>query len=234
MKDKSSLITALIVGAGGFAIYWYVTNYGPNGAVSAGAVSWWNTWFGATAALPAPGPVQAGSGTPAPGTTTTQPPAQSTPPPAAQTTAMTVQVVGAVTNDINNSLKATVMINGQSMTINIIPANAGGTSGVIYNTNGADITAQFSSAQQAQIVLAIQSAAAGASPAQASAATDAKLAACIAADPTNPARAIANCNLSGIVPVPWHQTGANLSGMNFKGGKGFVGGFGARKTPLVN
>ena len=39
----------LVVAGGGFALYWYLNNYGPNGAVSAGSLSWWSQWFGTAA-----------------------------------------------------------------------------------------------------------------------------------------------------------------------------------------
>jgi hypothetical protein len=48
MKDDTLKIILLI--GGGIAAWWYLTNYGPNGAVSAGNVSYWDTWFGTAAA----------------------------------------------------------------------------------------------------------------------------------------------------------------------------------------
>jgi hypothetical protein len=60
MKTKDIVTYALIAG-GAYALYWYVTNYGPNGPVSATNPSWWSTWFGGTA----------GTGTTAATTTTT-------------------------------------------------------------------------------------------------------------------------------------------------------------------
>ena len=62
-KDNELMNIALIAG-GGFAVYWYITNYGPNGAASAGNVSWWQTWFGTSTAAQ----VATGTGT---GTSTT-------------------------------------------------------------------------------------------------------------------------------------------------------------------
>lgn len=49
------MMPVLLIGGGAFAAYWYATNYGPSGAVmnAAGvkvASSWWDGWFGATAA----------------------------------------------------------------------------------------------------------------------------------------------------------------------------------------
>ena len=246
-KDKSGLITALVIGGGAFALYWYLNNYGPNGAISAaGGLSWWQSWFGG-AALPTTGATPTTSttstfpGMTSPAPTTAAPAATqpvATQPASTAPAAFNVTVQGTVTPDINNSLKATVNVNGQTMTINVIPANAGGNTGVIYNTSGTDITSQFTSAQQAQIVLAVQSAynAGGtATPASNTAALTA-FAQCVARNPMNPASCI---GLSGIVPVPWNQSGMRaLSGvgMNFSG-KAFGGGFGSRKkstTPLIN
>jgi hypothetical protein len=53
MNKDQMIKWGLIVG-GGVLAYWYVTNYGPNGHVATGAVSWWDTWFGATTTTPVP------------------------------------------------------------------------------------------------------------------------------------------------------------------------------------
>ena len=63
-----------------------------------------------------------------------------------------------VTPTINNSLSGNVTINGVSTNLSIITGNAGNTSGVIYNTAGQDITSQFSSAEQQQLVSAFMAA----------------------------------------------------------------------------
>jgi len=54
---KDDMVMWVAVAAGGFALYWYLTKYGPNGAVTdssgnpiVGAVSYWDTWFGGVAA----------------------------------------------------------------------------------------------------------------------------------------------------------------------------------------
>lgn len=68
MKKDDIFKWVLLIG-GAVVGYWYVTNYGPNGAVFdsngnaiAGAQSWWQTWFGGTVAV--------AGGTTATGTTT--------------------------------------------------------------------------------------------------------------------------------------------------------------------
>lgn len=50
----------LAIAGGAYLAYWYVTNYGPSGAVSAGHISYWDTWFGSATA---PAPVQTGGPT---------------------------------------------------------------------------------------------------------------------------------------------------------------------------
>lgn len=55
MKKDQMIKWGVIVG-GGVLAYWYVTSYGPNGHVSTGVLSWWDTWFGAGTPAPAPAP----------------------------------------------------------------------------------------------------------------------------------------------------------------------------------
>ena len=82
---NKDMMKYLVIGGGIFAAYWYITHFGPNGSVSEGAVSWWDTWFGSGVPAPVPGnttvvvnqnpqPVltQPGSGTPAPTSTIRQ------------------------------------------------------------------------------------------------------------------------------------------------------------------
>lgn len=65
--NKNDYIKYAAIAGGAYLVYWYVTNYGPNGAVSAGAESYWNTWFGVatvptgmnTAPVPTQQPAQA-------------------------------------------------------------------------------------------------------------------------------------------------------------------------------
>ena len=48
---KDEIMTWLIVAAGGLAVWWYLNNYGPNGAIATyGGTSFWTQWFGGTAA----------------------------------------------------------------------------------------------------------------------------------------------------------------------------------------
>lgn len=58
--DKKSLIKYALIAGGAYLAYWYITNFGPNGAVTdqsgntiPGAVSWWASWFGGTSTAPA-------------------------------------------------------------------------------------------------------------------------------------------------------------------------------------
>lgn len=50
--DNDKLMKYALLAGGAYAVYWYVTNHGPNGAVygvggvSTGNVSYWDTWFG--------------------------------------------------------------------------------------------------------------------------------------------------------------------------------------------
>ena len=103
-------------------------------------------WLAAnTAATPAPaGAAPTPTGTP------------SSPTPAS--TGLVIPSNLTVTPNINNSLSGNVTINGVSTNLSIITGNAGNTSGVIYNTAGQDITSQFSSAEQQQLVSAFMAA----------------------------------------------------------------------------
>lgn len=76
-KDNpgGDMTTILLVVGGGAVLYWYLNNFGPNGAVtnSAGAVvgqSWWQSWFGGTGTATVAG---ATTTTPTPTTTNTTP-----------------------------------------------------------------------------------------------------------------------------------------------------------------
>ena len=91
---KNDLIMYAAIAAGAYGLYWYVTNYGPSGAVTdangnpiPGAVSYWNSWFasgsssgeivGAGSGTAVSGPTQQ-----APNTTGTPTTTQSSTPPA--------------------------------------------------------------------------------------------------------------------------------------------------------
>jgi hypothetical protein len=57
--NKNDIIKYLAIAGGVYAVYWYINNYGPNGAVydttgNAVQPSYWSTWFG-TAAPVTPG-----------------------------------------------------------------------------------------------------------------------------------------------------------------------------------
>lgn len=62
--NKKTIITVGLVVGGGYLTYWYLTNYGPSGAVTAPGQSWWDQWFGTAAPQVASGyhaPVATGS-----------------------------------------------------------------------------------------------------------------------------------------------------------------------------
>ena len=98
MNKDQMVKWGLIVG-GGVLAYWYATNYGPNGHVATGAISWWDTWFGAGT----PAPAQAT--TPGAAATITGPVTQATP----QTT-ITQPVAGPViTAPVNTQVKQQIL-----------------------------------------------------------------------------------------------------------------------------
>ena len=207
----------IILLGGGAAAVWYLMNYGPNGAVPGAfslstlptdpaAVSYWNTWFGATApttstsnsstpaapvttapvttvAAPAPvntiqnptvptpvvvaptptpvmtAPVQVISAIPTPVVVST--PVASAPATATGLSVPPGLIIPStlvVSPNINNSLSGYVSWNGNNTNLTIIPTQASAGVGLIWNTNGQDITSQFNSAQQAALVSAFQSA----------------------------------------------------------------------------
>jgi hypothetical protein len=76
----------------------------------------------------------------------------------------------------NNSWQGTVTYNGSPTTFNVILANAGNSSGVVWNTAGTDVTALLGAANVTTLVNAFQQAStaytvAGGAPAPAGAAT---------------------------------------------------------------
>lgn len=75
--NKNDMIKYLAIGGGLYLTYWYLTNYGPTGAVSAGHASYWDTWFGSTTTTT----TAAGTTAVVPTSAVTQP--ASVPPPAA-------------------------------------------------------------------------------------------------------------------------------------------------------
>lgn len=56
--NKDDILKYVLIAGGAYAVYWYVTNNGPSGTVFQNGVkvapSYWDSWFGATAAIPAP------------------------------------------------------------------------------------------------------------------------------------------------------------------------------------
>lgn len=62
--NKDQMIKWGVIVGGGVLAYWYVTSYGPDGAVKDGHVSWWNTWFGTGTPAPVPGQNQTAPGFP--------------------------------------------------------------------------------------------------------------------------------------------------------------------------
>ncbi|MDE2312506.1 MAG: hypothetical protein KGJ93_05505, partial [Patescibacteria group bacterium] len=85
------------------------------------------------------------------------PPAPSTETPPAPVTRNTVSLgatlVGTVTPDINNANKGTVTINGQTLTVDVLP------DGRIFDSTGQDVTAQFATRDAQSIRDAINNAA---------------------------------------------------------------------------
>lgn len=50
--NKNSIITIVVIAGGGYLLYWYLQNYGPNGLVPStpgGPGSYWYSWFGSGA-----------------------------------------------------------------------------------------------------------------------------------------------------------------------------------------
>lgn len=119
--------------------------------IGAVAVGGWLLWSWYESTLPA---ATTSAGTSTMGTTT--PSTVTTPPaaPAAPTVTLVIPQNLLVTPVINNGLQATVVINGSNAVIAVIPANAGQTSGVVYNSSGTDITSMFSPTQVQQLVSA--------------------------------------------------------------------------------
>lgn len=99
MKTKD-IFTYVMIAAGAYGVYWYITNYGPQGAVNdttgkpiPGNVSWWNSWFGTSTTAPQVQPPSSPSNQPP--ATQNQPPATQNQPPATPQTL----VVGGVSSD---------------------------------------------------------------------------------------------------------------------------------------
>jgi hypothetical protein len=214
---KGDVITLLVIAGGGYLAYWWVTNNGPNGAVFNAQgqkvnPSYWDAWFGASAAPSAGASVSSGSSTSTntnlPGTpvnttiparsqppAATQPPARSQPPTPGSHGSPPAAAFAIPTNvhaspDINSSIKGTILINGSATTVNVIPGRVGNMSGVIYDASGQDITSNFTPDQISAISNAFSSAIGG----------------------------VSGVDIPGMPMLP----------PSFAGGKGFGGAFGGR------
>ena len=104
-SGSSDMTMILVLGAGAVALYWYLNNYGPNGAItnSAGQViglSYWQTWFGGATTTTAT--TVATSTTPVTSVTTPANPTPITTPqqPVVSQPSTTVPVVATPTNPI--------------------------------------------------------------------------------------------------------------------------------------
>lgn len=131
---QGDIITLVAVLGGGYAAYWYMTNYGPNGAVhnAAGAkvgMSYWDSWFGSStpatqipAVQPMTNQLLPGSATIAPAPLNPPPPVNTTPsaPPTAVTTnpvtntPVDTQAVNANLTALTNALITASNGNSQS------------------------------------------------------------------------------------------------------------------------
>ncbi len=91
-------------------------------------------------------------------TATTAPPATPATPAPSSTPTIVIPANFSVTPDINGAYKGTVTYNGQPATLDVILANAGNTSGVVWNANGQDITSILGPANVTTLVNAYQAA----------------------------------------------------------------------------
>ena len=121
-----------------------------------GGAAWvaWSLYQSYQAGLVAAASAPAGS-TPPASSTSTQTPAAPAP---ASSPAIVIPAGFTVKPDVNNSWKGTVTYNGSPTTLNVILANAGNSSGVVYNSAGADVTALLGAANVATLVNAFQQA----------------------------------------------------------------------------
>jgi hypothetical protein len=111
--DKKEIIKYLAIAGGAYAVYWYITSYGPTGARAEGHPSYLDTWFGTNASntqlinqqapttLPSGYPNQPALNT-APGTqpVLTQPSAPPTALPPVDTSAVKQQILAATAGQI--------------------------------------------------------------------------------------------------------------------------------------
>ena len=142
MDTKQSVFLYAGIGAGLYFLYRYLSQNCPG--QTSGMCSVYNSLFASGSAPPSGGGASpsppSGGGTPPPsppagstsGTTPLLPPAPTTP------AVPVVQITGTVTPDINNSLKASVTINGQPFTLAVIPS-----AGTVYDNKGQEVSAQL-------------------------------------------------------------------------------------------
>lgn len=142
MKE-GDLIKLLVVAGGGLALYYYLNNYGPNGAIATvGGLSWWATWFGtstgATTSTTSGGTSSGtSSGTP------TIPPS-----PITSVTSLSATPGSGVQTTYNGVLALTfpAVINGTSQTLIVTSPTSGAPTGV-YTAQGQNILPLLSTAQ---------------------------------------------------------------------------------------
>lgn len=110
-------------------------------------VAWslYQSYLAGQAAATAPGATPP-AGTPPTTTTAATPPAA--------TVTLSIPSNLSVTSDINNALKGMVNVNGQLVSIDVIPSAAGQPSGVVWNSSGDDVTSMFTPAQITQLITA--------------------------------------------------------------------------------
>lgn len=95
---------------------------------------------------------------PATGTTSSTTTTPATPATPAATPDIVIPAGFTVAPDINNSYKGTVTYKGVATTFNVILANAGQGTQVVYNSQGQDVTALLGSADVTTLVNAFQAA----------------------------------------------------------------------------
>jgi hypothetical protein len=126
------------------------------GLLAGGAYLAWTVYqsYLVTAAAAATTPVSTTTTTPATTTTSTTTTSASATGSGQPAATLVIPTNLTVTPDINNSLKGTVNVNGQSVPLNVIPSAAGQASGVVYNSSGQDVTAMFTAGQITQLITA--------------------------------------------------------------------------------
>lgn len=140
MDTKQSVFLYAGIGAGLYFLYRYLSQNCPG--QTGGMCSVYNSLFASGSAPPASG----GGGSPSPPSGGGSPPPAGSPSgttpllPAAPTTPAVpvIAITGTVKPDINNSLKASITINGQPFTLAVIPS-----AGTVYDDKGQEVSAQL-------------------------------------------------------------------------------------------